>query len=366
MKDQVGIGIIGTGFARKVQIPAFTGCEGAELVSVASGNASNAQAAAEEFGFKHHTGDWRETVARADVDLVCITTPPNLHREMTLAALEHGKHVLCEKPMAMNVAEAEEMVAAAMGKGLLTLIDFELRFQPGRRTAREMIHRGDIGTIRHAKWNFRAPHRGDPSIPWNWWSDAEQGGGALGAINSHVIDSFRWFLDTEVSSVFCQLQSHVKQRPYNGGPREVTTDDEANMLLRFADSDLCTDATGLVSVSMVEGPDYVSAIEIFGTDGALMIDHVGRLFTAPNGEKAWTLAETPIGQTVPGYPDTGFPRGFMEFAPKIVEAIQNGNRSIEFAATFEDGLQVQRILDAARQSDDQRQAVNLSQRAATG
>ncbi|MGD9561882.1 MAG: Gfo/Idh/MocA family protein [Pyrinomonadaceae bacterium] len=351
MEKKVGVGFIGTGFARKVQMPAFAGCEGAELVSVASGSEENARSAAAEFGIGHCTSDWRETIARDDVDLVCITTPPSLHKEMTLAAFEHGKHVLCEKPMAMNVAEAEEMVSAAKGKGLLALIDFELRFQPGRQIAREMIRRGEIGLIRHVKWNFRAPHRGNPEIPWNWWSDAEQGGGALGAINSHVIDSFNWFLDTEVSSVFCQLQSHVKQRPSANGFRDVTTDDEANMLLRFADSEFCSDATGLVSVSMVEGPDYISTIEIFGTDGALMIDHVGALFTASNGKNAWEPVKAAIGETVPGYPDTGFPRGFMELAPRIVEAIRDGRDSIEFAATFDDGLKVQRVQDAARESD---------------
>jgi predicted dehydrogenase len=350
MKDRVGVGIIGTGFARKVQIPAFAECEGVELVSVTSGHVENARAAAEEFGFRHFTGDWRETVGRDDVDLVCITTPPNLHKEMTLAALENGKHVLCEKPMAMDAAEAEEMIAAADGNGVQTLIDFELRFQPGRQVAYKMIRDGDIRKIRHAKWNFRAPARGNPDIPWNWWSDAEQGGGALGAINSHIIDSFHWFMDASVASVFCQLQSHVKQRPYDGGFREVTTDDEANMLLRFADSDLCADATGLVSVSMVELPEYVNQMEIFGTDGAIMIDHVGKLFIARNGENAWAPVEVPVADTVDGYPDTGFPRGFMEFAPRIVEAIREGRDSIEYAATFEDGLKVQRVEDAARES----------------
>ena len=79
-------------------------------------------------------------------------------------------------------------------------------------------------------------HRGDPDVPWNWWSDAEQGGEALGAINSHVIDSFNWFLGTEISSVFANCRRTSNGAPYGDGFRDVTTDDEANMLLRFADS----------------------------------------------------------------------------------------------------------------------------------
>lgn len=359
MKEKVGIGVIGTGFARKVQLPAFAGCDGAEIVSIASGSAANAESTAKEFGARHFTADWRETASHPDVDLVCITTPPNLHKEMTLLALEHGKHVLCEKPMAMNAVEAGEMLVAAKKAGVLALIDFELRRQPGRQRAYAMIREGEIGKIRHAKWNFRAPHRGDASLPWNWWSDIKQGGGALGAINSHIIDSFNWFLDTEVSSVFSQLQSHVKQRPYNDGIREVTTDDEANMLLRFADSDFAEDATGLVSVSMVEQPEYLNRLEIFGTEGAIRIDHRGELFIAKNAENEWKVVDVDLGSAVAGAADTGFSRAFRVLAPQIINAIRSGQTNIDQAATFEDGLRVQRVLDAARESNTTGQLVKL-------
>ncbi|HKP70502.1 MAG TPA: Gfo/Idh/MocA family oxidoreductase, partial [Pyrinomonadaceae bacterium] len=194
----IGIGIIGTGFARKVQIPAFRSCDDAKIVSIASGSLENAKATAEEFDVPHFTADWREMVERDDVDLICITTPPTFHRDMTLAAIANGKHVLCEKPMAMSVAEAAEMTRAANEAGVMALIDHELRFLPGRQHAYKMIRDGVIGKIRHAKCYFQAPHRGDPNVPWNWWSDKEQGGGALGAIGSHIIDSFNWFLDTSI------------------------------------------------------------------------------------------------------------------------------------------------------------------------
>lgn len=351
MTKTVGIGFIGTGFARSVQMPAFLACDGARLVSVASGSIENAEAAAARFNLEHFTADWRETVSHPDVDLVCITTPPNLHKEMVLAAIAEGKHVLAEKPMAMNVVEAEEMTQAAEKAGVLALIDHELRFQPGRQKAWSMIREGAIGKVRHAKYNFRAPHRGDPTVAWNWWSDIAAGGGALGAINSHIIDSFNWLLGTEVSSVFCQLQTHVKQRPFNGELRDVTTDDEANMLLRFADGENTSDATGLVSVSMVEQPEYVNRFEIFGTDGAMRIEHRGEIFVAKNGESEWSEIEVDLAPPIPGVADTGFARGFMAFAPRIVEAIAAGATTIEHAATFKDGVRVQRVLDAARQSD---------------
>ena len=353
MKEKVGIGIIGTGFARRVQIPAFLACENAKIVSIASGSKANAESAAIEFGIGHFTADWRETIDHADVDLVCITTPPNTHFEMTMRALENGKHVLGEKPMAMNAEEAQTMTEKAREKGVLAVIDHELRFLHGRRKAFEMLRNGAIGKIRHAKANFRAPQRGDAGLPWNWWSDAQAGGGVLGAIVSHSIDSLCWFLGAEISQVFCQLQTHIKHRKDSHGElRGVTTDDEANLILRFADSDLTGDATAMVSASMIEYPKYQNRMEFFGSGGAIRVEHRGEVFLGTAGENDWTEIETDLGKNIEGVPDTGFSRGFMNFAPKIVEAILAGKTEIENAATFEDGLRVQKVLDAARESNE--------------
>jgi predicted dehydrogenase len=356
----IGIGMIGTGFARKVQIPAFQQCAGARIVSVASGNIDNAISTGTDFGIPHRTGDWHETVAHPDVDLICITTPPRVHHEMTLFAIQNGKHVLCEKPMAMNTAEAEDMARAAKGSSLLVLIDHELRFQPGRLRAFEMLREGAIGKVRHAKAIFRAPHRGDPSLPWNWWSDVNEGGGALGAIASHIIDSFHWLLGSTISAVSCQLQTHVKERKAPDGVlKAVTSDDEANMLLRFQDGDLTSDATGLVSVSMCEFPHYENTVELFGEKGAMRIDHNGMIdLTSANGER-WDRLDVPLPGTAPGLPDTGFARGFVEFAPRIVSAVASGEVSTPYAATFDDGVGIQRVLDAARRSDETGRTVDI-------
>lgn len=352
MKEQIGIAIIGTGFARKVQIPTFLACDNVFIASVASGSLENARATAAECGAVHFTDDWRETVVRDDVDLVCITTPPNLHREMTLLAIENGKHILCEKPMAMNLAEAEEMTVAASDKPLLALIDHELRFQPGRQIAYKMLREGAIGKIRHVKCVFQAPHRGDPNIPWNWWSDKGVGGGALGAINSHIVDSLNWFLGSDITSVSCQLQTQIKQRSDAAGEmRAVTSDDQANMLLRFADGELTSDATGLVLVSMTEGPKYQNLMEFYGHQGTIRVDHRGEVFIAKLGETDWTEVPADLGTLLHGLPDTGFSRGFMSLAPVIIDAIRTGKTEIPHAATFADGVKVQRVLDAARESD---------------
>jgi len=360
MTKQIGIGIIGTGFARRVQVPAFLACEGAFIASVSSGKIENARAAADESGASHFSADWRETVTHPDVDLVCITTPPNLHKEMVIAAAAAGKHILCEKPMAMDVGEAREMVRAGADQGRLMLIDHELRFHPGRQRAYELIRTGAIGKIRHVCSLFQAPHRGDPTSEWNWWSDVAQGGGALGAIGSHVIDQFNWFLGVMPSSVFCKLQTHIKHRADSSGSiKHVTTDDEVHMLLEYAESEFTSDATGLISVSMTDGPEYRNVLELYGSDGAIKINHRGDLWTAGAGTGEWEAVEVELGRQVPGVDDTGFARGFMEFAPLIMEAIRDGKSDIKFAATFEDGLTVQRVLDAARRSHIEQRLVTL-------
>ena len=356
--DTVRIGIIGTGFARKVQIPAFKMCESAEIVSIASASMANAKSTAEEFGIAHFTDDWRETIMRNDVDLICITTPPKLHHEMTMLAVANGKHVLCEKPMAMNAAEARQMTAAAQKAGVLALVDHELRFQAGRQKAYAMLREGAIGKLRHVKYHFRAAHRGDPNAAWNWWSDETEGGGALGAIVSHIIDSFHWFLGTSVSQVFCQLQTHIKQRrDADGVNRDVTSDDESLLVLRFGQNELTEDATGIVSVSMTEYPGYKNRLEFYGTEGSLAVEHRGEIFVASSAEADWRSIDVPMGEPLAGIPDTGFARGFIEFAPEIVAAIREGRTSIEHAATFEDGLAIQHVLDAARESNRTGQAI---------
>src|SRR5882757_4969043 len=191
----IRIGIIGAGFARTTQIPGFRNCKDARIVAIASAHRDRAEEVAREFGIDHVETDWRALVERDDIDLVSIVTPVVTHCEMTLAALDRGKAVLCEKPMAMNAAEALRMTERAGETGALALIDHELRFLPGRVKMRELVRRGDIGKVRHAKLTLRSDSRADPSRPWNWWSDVKQGGGALGAIGSHVIDSWRWLLD---------------------------------------------------------------------------------------------------------------------------------------------------------------------------
>ncbi len=353
-KGSIGIGIIGAGFARTTQIPGFQACEGARVLAIASRQRENAARVAREFGIEQVAEDWREIIARDDVDLISIVTPPSTHAEMTLAALAAGKAVLCEKPTAMNAGEADEMRRSANAAGVLALIDHELRFLPGRRKMREMLRGGDIGQIRHAKLLYRSDFRSSNERAWDWWSDSEAGGGALGAIGSHAVDAFRWLLGTEVAEVCCQLSTHVKERvdKQTEELRPVTTDDEANLLLRFAESELVSSATGTISLSVVEPGRPEHRLELFGSEGALMIEDEGILWHARAGEGQWRQIETPRGEMVAGMRDSSWSRGFTAFSRAIVAALREGRTHIEEAATFEDGYRTQLVLDAARRSSD--------------
>ncbi len=349
-QSSIGIGVIGTGFARTTQLPGWAACEGARVVAVASGRRENAERAAREFGIPFVGSDWRAVVGRADVDLVSIVTPPVTHAEMAAAALEAGKAVLCEKPMAMDASETARMCEAARAAGALALIDHELRFLPVRRLMREMILGGELGRVRHAKFLFRADSRAVVDRPWSWWSDERAGGGALGAIGSHAVDALHWLLGTNVSHVSAALATNVLERrdPESGEPRRVTADDEASLLVDFVDGGAAERATGVVSISMAEAGRPEHTVEVFGTEGALRLDGAGALSRARVGGGEWQAVEAEAAPLAEGLHDNEWARGFTVFAREIIKALGEGRTTIEGAATFEDGHRTQLVLDAAR------------------
>jgi predicted dehydrogenase len=348
----IGIGIVGAGFARSTQIPGFRICKDARVVAIASRRREHAEQVAEEFGIEHVAGDWKELVARDDVDLVSVVTPPATHVEITLAALEQGKAVLCEKPMAMNAAEARRMTESAREAGVLALIDHELRFLTSRQKMRAMLRNGEIGVVRHCNYVFRSDYRGKLGN-WDWWSDAAMGGGTLGAIGSHAIDSFRWLLDTEISEVCSVLSTHVSERPdkTSGATRAVSSDDSVRMLLRFAGSPLTKGATGSASLSVVESGKLQNQMEVYGSSGALMVEETGELWHSPAGAGDWRPVKIDQDPVAPAMRESSWSRGFTIFSGAIIDALHEGRTSVDGAATFEDGYRAQLVMDAARESN---------------
>jgi predicted dehydrogenase len=360
-KSVIGIGIIGAGFARSTQAPAFAACEGARLAAIASGHRENAEALAREFGIAFVGADWREVIARADVDLVCVTTPPVFHREMTLAAIKAGKAVLCEKPLAMSASETDEMRRAARVGGVLAHVDHELRFVPARQRARELIASNEIGRVRHAKVTFRTDSRAGADREWSWWSDESAGGGVLGAIGSHAVDALQWLTGSQISEAFCRLATHVAERAdaSTGESRRVTSDDEANLLLRLAGSNSVAEtATAAVSLSMVESGESLHRVELFGERGAVKIEGL-RLWRADTGAGHWEEVEVEDAPLAAGMRDGEWARGFTVFSQKIVDALREGRTSVADAATLDEGHRIQLVLDAARRSHAEGRSIAL-------
>jgi predicted dehydrogenase len=348
MRDTVGVGIIGTGFAQYAQMPGFLHTDGARLVAVASGHVENARSAAARFRIPHVCRDFHDLVAHPEVDLVVVSSPPHTHREAALAAVRAGKHVLCEKPMALDVGEAREMTLAAESAGLLNLIDHELRFTPARREARRLIDSGYVGRPRHVLAVYRGNLEARFKKGFNWWHRSAAGGGILGAVGSHVVDALRWWFG-EVGDVDCRLRTFVTERPdaETGEMRRVETDDFASLRLGMAGG-----VTVEASLSSVATGAPEHRFEIVGDEGALVIDDELRTLTGWRGAGPAPHAVEDPARGLEGMRDNVWASGFVHFAREIVGALREGQTAVEGAATFRDGAHVQAVLDAARRSHD--------------
>ncbi len=334
------IGIIGTGWGTRVQVPAFQAA-GLTIGGIAAQNEAKTRQEAERLGVPAYAS-WRELLS--EVDLISIVTPPGTHRELTIAALEAGKHVLCEKPTALNAAEAEAMLAAAQARpGQLALIDHELRFLPVWQAARAAVQAGEIGIMRHVVSSIVQPSRADMARPWSWWSDQEQGGGVWGAIGSHQLDTLR-FVCGEIDAVSGTLETFIAERPFEDGTRAVTSDDFAAAQLRFADGGL-----GSVVMSLVSAVGETDTLTIHGDAGALRVEGSQRLFVARRGGE-WQERTPAQSLAIPASLQGQFPIATV-YLGQALRAYADGDRAaLAPGATFVDGLQIQRLLDALHQS----------------
>ncbi|HEX8153741.1 MAG TPA: Gfo/Idh/MocA family oxidoreductase [Thermoanaerobaculia bacterium] len=336
------IGIIGTGWGARAQVPGFREA-GLQVVAIAGHDVAKTRAVAAELDVQA-IDDWRELIS-SEIDLVSIVTPPDRHLEMATAALAAGRHVLSEKPTAVDAAEAEQLVAAAARHpNRIALIDHELRFLPSFRAARERI--GELGGIRYAEVRYASPARGDRSRAWNWWSDASRGGGIWGAVGSHFVDTLR-YLGLEIEAAQALLHTIVAERPHDGGTRAVTADDFANVTLRLRGGALAA----MTFSAVAGGPDEPSVLTIHGEQGAMRLTGEELLF-AKRGEKSFRRVAGGELQDRPGNSFGGaFGTGTLLLGQALRAALDDGDRTaLAPAATFADGLAQQRVLDAARRS----------------
>ncbi len=334
------VAILGTGWGVRVQALAFRAA-GWDLHAVWGRDHAKAKAAQLEHGFALAPDSWREALHGAD--LVSITTPPMEHFEQTLAALERGVNVLCEKPMALNAGEARAMVNAAQSSKAWALIDHELRFLPVRQRMRELIADGFIGQPRAAEVRMVFGGRADANRPYNWWSSRALGGGVLSAIGSHVLDGLRFVLGREATMIGAQLNTAVTTLPdSSGAPQTVDSDDYAALLLDFDG----VPTTVLLNIAARHG--YEDALYIHGSSGSLVLRDGLKLEGAKSGEALQNLTP-PMTSAIPMglNSSNAFEVGTVLLASYLRDCIERSARP-DAGASLEDGLKVQTLMDEAR------------------
>ncbi|WP_417579705.1 Gfo/Idh/MocA family protein [Pelagibacterium sp.] len=271
----LGVGLIGTGYMGKCHAlawnavaPVFGDVERPRLVHLAEANAEHAAKQSAALGFEKSTGDWRTLIADPDVDIVSITTPNVFHPEMAIAALEAGKHVWCEKPMAPAFADAGRMVEAARASGCVAALGYNYIQNPLIRHMKKVLAEGTIGNVHSVRVEMDEDFMADPSAVFFWKSEASSGYGALDDFGVHPLSILSILLGP-VEQVMADLAKpfHTR-RTQEGKDRAVETFDIAHILLRFAGG-----VSGAIQLSRSAwGRKGRIAIQLFGSEGTLLYD----------------------------------------------------------------------------------------------
>jgi predicted dehydrogenase len=364
--SRVAIGMVGAGLMGQTHSLAYhtalrryaDGRLDVHLSRVSDVDVEAAHRTAQQFGWAHAGGDWREVTRAPDVDLVDIATPNHLHQEIAVDAARHGKGVLCEKPLARSAAEAAGMHAAVEEAQVIHQTGFVLRHWPVVALAKRLIDEGRLGRLLTFRASYLQDLALDPKVPLSWrFQRALAGAGSLGDIGSHVID-LALLLVGPLRRVFARSETIWDQRPRGPHPAgRVDVDDMTDMLVDFEDG-----AKGVISTSWVAaGHKMDLRVEIAGTDGSVSFG-----LQRPNAlEVALPAAEAVVtgSRTVllgPEHVDSpslvptgGYPIGLSDlYAAQAWAVIRNVAQGVSSPPTFLDGLRVAEVVDAATRAHE--------------
>ncbi len=363
----LGIGLIGTGFMGKTHALAWRnvkavmggvmGAVPAPRLELLCDTADRADRMADQFGFVRATSDWQALCADPRVDVVSITTPNGLHHPMALEALRHGKHVWCEKPMALTLAQAEDMAAAAEAAGVTTMVGYNYLSNPAFTHAQRLIAEGAIGRVFQFRGWVDEDYQADPDLPWTWRARlAEAGLGALGDIGTHLVSMAHGIVG-EIDSLIADIQTAYDTRPLpdGSGRAPVENEDAAAVLLRFRGG-----AQGSMVISRAAwGRKSRLGFEVHGSKGMILFDQerMNELQLYVNeGDRATQGFRTILtGPAHPPYgefcPAPGHQLGFNDL--KVIECARllRGIAGLEAAApSFADALRIERVIHAIADS----------------
>jgi predicted dehydrogenase len=351
----IRVGLIGAGFiAGFVHIPGLRQCPEVKVVAICDLKREAAEAYAARYGIPTVVTDYQKLLDDPGIDAVVICVPNSLHRQVALEAMQAGKHLLCEKPLGLNLGQAREMTAALRQTQLRGLVAFTYRYAPCVQYARHLVSAGHIGAVRQMRALFALAM---PDTWLEWRSMQAEAGGALVDLGSHLIDFGRWFIG-EVASVAAMAKTFVPERPVadGSGMRSVDVDDASALLLEFANG-----ATGTIEATRI-GKGWGRRerghihLELNGTEGSIVCCLVrpfeirmagGRLLVEENHlvtvpvPREFLMLSGAVRNPLTEPPQIGYR---YDQALQFVQSIREGR---DLGPTFEDGMRVQAITDAA-------------------
>jgi predicted dehydrogenase len=352
------IGIIGVGFGAQVHVPAFRS-EGWDVAAICSRTREKAQKAADEAGIPSVYTDPMELIRRDDLAAVAIITPPAAHHPLSIAALKTGKHVLCEKPFALDAKQGEEMLAAAEKSGKTAMVAHEFRHTPQRAYIRQLVAEDYIGKFQLCTMElFLDRYVSREPRPLTWQAYKSEGGGLLGALGSHYIDGLRfWF--GEIASVtgwLAGLRPDVVDTA-TGKIVKAETDDTFSFMVTFKNGGMAT-----MTSSFAVMPARGAKIAVMGDSGTLIAEHPGPnplengVVVASRDGAPLEALKTPAQYTPFTDPRDHRLMAFRLLVRDFTKGIEQGSSP---APNFTDGLRCQQVLDAVRESSASGRTVDL-------
>ncbi|ONI87518.1 dehydrogenase [Actinosynnema sp. ALI-1.44] len=366
----IGVGMVGHAFMGRVHSHAwrtvhhfFDVPQAPRLAVLGGRDLERTKAAAAKLGWEDVETDWRALIARDDVQIVDICTPGDSHKDIAIAALEAGKHVLCEKPLANSVQEAREMAeaaAAASARGQRSMVAFNYRRVPALAVARRMIAEGKLGKIRHVRAQYLQDWLSDSNAPMAWRLRKEEAGsGALGDIGAHIIDASQFVLGEQLTGVSALTETFVHKRPIAGDPDgrldDVTVDDAALFIGKFPSGVMAS----YEATRFALGRKNSMRLEVNGEKGSLAFDFESmNELSYYDGEIADETAgfrRVLITEATHPYVGAWWPPGHIigyehTFTHEVFDFLTHIGDGTDPAPSFADGLQVQQVLGAVEAS----------------
>ncbi len=380
-KRQVNVALIGYQFMGKAhsnayrQVGRFFDLDVEPVMKVICGRSEKkVQAAQEKFGWQEYATNWQDVIARKDIDLVDVSTANDTHAQIAMAALEAGKHVICEKPLAITLEDARKAAEVAKRTGLINGICHNYRKAPAIAFAAKLVKEGRLGKIRHFRGVYLQDWINDPTVPLVWRLDKSiAGSGSHGDLNAHLIDTARFVIGTEFAEVSGMSETFIKERPLladteggltgfkaSGEMGKVTVDDVTAFLARFENG-----ATGTFEATrLAPGRKNHKQWEINGEKGSIAFnlerlneieiyledDPIGlqgfHTIQATEGVHPYMEAYWPVAHII------GYEHTFLNMMKDLFDAIGKGT---QFSPDFQDGLKNQAVLDAVERSAESRQ-----------